>query len=645
MNCSLLDDEEYFNDLTEKIPVWIAEGREQLSDDRCVWDWIKYNIRDHAIFHSKRRGKQMNEKETKIQNELENAKQAFENNPSDSNATRLNAAQEQLEMFYEEETKGIIIRARARWHEHGEKSTKYFLNLEKRNHVKKHIRKLWVSGAIKTDLSCILKELERFYSDLYKSKNHDPDIAEKISSFLNNLDIPKLSEEQKISCEGKITPDECFRLLDTFQNKKTPGDDGIPIEFYKKFWPLVNECFIRCVNECFEKGEMSNSQKRAVITLIEKKGKDRSFVDNWHPISLVNVNTKMMSKVIATRLKNVLPYIIHQNQTGYLKERYIGETIRSIYDIMSYTDKEHITGLLIFINFKKAFDSVEWKFLINCLEAFNFGSNFLRWVKLFYKNIKNYIMNNGTSSNFFVLERGVRQGDPLSPYLFIVAVETLAIAIRQNAAIRGIVIGKEETKLLQYADDTTAVLADTDSAKVLFELLDLFKDISGLKIKSTKTEGMWIGSSKENKTKPLGIKWPKDPIKALGVYFTYDLKLLKGKNFIERLDSIKKLINIWSSRGLSIYGKVTIIKSFLIPKFVYVCSVLPTPKELVKELNQLLFKFLWNGTDKVTRVSVINEYEEGGLKMIDLDSMIKSLRLAWLKRIFNGNNGTWKSYL
>ena len=121
---------------------------------------------------------------------------------------------------------------------------------------------------------------------------------------------------------------------------------------------------------------------------------------------------------------------------------------------------------------------------------------------------------------------------------------------------------------------------------------------------------MWIGSSKENKTKPLGIKWPKDPIKALGVYFTYDLKLLKEKNFIERLDSIKKLINIWSSRGLSIYGKVTIIKSFLIPKFVYVCSVLPTPKELVKELNQLLFKFLWNGTGKVTRVSATNEYEE-----------------------------------
>ena len=120
------------------------------------------------------------------------------------------------------------------------------------------------------------------------------------------------------------------------------------------------------------------------------------------------------------------------------------------------------------------------------------------------------------------------------------------------------------------------------------------------------------------------IKWPDEPIKALGVYFTYNQKLLKEKNFIERLDSVKKLINNLSSRGLSIYGKLTIIKSFLIPKFVYVCSVLPTPKKLIQELNKVLFKFLWKGTDKVKRVSVINEYEEGGLRMIDLECIVKS---------------------
>ena len=138
--------------------------------------------------------------------------------------------------------------------------------------------------------------------------------------------------------------------------------------FYKKFWPLVSDCFIRCVNDCFEKGEMSHS-----------------LIENWRPISLINVDAKMMSKVIASRIKNVLPHIIHHNQTGYIKDRFIGETIRSIYDIMDWTVKENIPGLMIFIDFQKAFDSIEWDFLFKCLEAFNFGSDFLRWVKLFYK--------------------------------------------------------------------------------------------------------------------------------------------------------------------------------------------------------------------------------------------------------------------
>ena len=109
------------------------------------------------------------------------------------------------------------------------------------------------------------------------------------------------------------------------------------------------------------------------------------------------------------------------------------------------------------------------------------------------------------------------------------------------------------------------MLADTSSATRLFELLNKFETLSELKINCSKTEGMWNGSKRHYKEKPFGIKWPDEPIKALGVHFTYDQKLLKEKNFIERLDSIKKLINIWSTRGLSIYSKVTIIKPFFYP--------------------------------------------------------------------------------
>jgi len=154
-----------------------------------------------------------------------------------------------------------------------------------------------------------------------------------------------------------------------------------------------------------------------------------------------------------------------------------------------------------------------------------------------------------------------------------------------------------------------------------------------------------LGLSKINEEKPLGINWPNEPIKALGVSFTYDQTLLYEKTVREKLDNMKKLTNIWSSRGRSIYGKVTIIKSLLIPKLVYASSLLPTPASIIKQVNQITYTFLWKGKDKVTRLSAINDFEGGSIKMIDIDSMIKALRLAWLNRIFNNNESTRKIYL
>ena len=118
-----------------------------------------------------------------------------------------------------------------------------------------------------------------------------------------------------------------------------------------KCWNLICNPFFDCVNASFEKEELSNSQKQAVITLIEKKGKDRTLLENWRPISLVNVNAKIISKAIANRIKKVLPNIVHHNQTGYIKDRFIGEKARSILDVMDFTKKENLPGLLIFIAF------------------------------------------------------------------------------------------------------------------------------------------------------------------------------------------------------------------------------------------------------------------------------------------------------
>ena len=141
------------------------------------------------------------------------------------------------------------------------------------------------------------------------------------------------------------------------------------------------------MNAAFDSGRLSISQRQAIITLIDKKDKDRSLLGNWRPISLLNMDVKLLSKALAYRIKKILPKLIHSNQSGYVEGRFIGETIRTIDDIMEFTKCEGIGGVLAFLNFEKAFDSVEWNFLHKCLDVFNFGLDFKKWVSVLYTDI------------------------------------------------------------------------------------------------------------------------------------------------------------------------------------------------------------------------------------------------------------------
>ena len=182
------------------------------------------------------------------------------------------------------------------------------------------------------------------------------------------------------------------------------------------------------------------------------------------------------------------------------------------------------------------------------------------------------------------------------------------------------------------------------SVKALFTLLENFEKCSELKVNQRKTEAMRLGASRNDNASPLGLKWKKC-VKALGIYYTYDNKELDQKNFFDKLASVEKEINLWKWRGLSLYGKVTIIKSFLFSKCLYAASLLCVPEKFICSLNQSIYSFLWNGKDKVRRLAVINNIENGGLKLTDFETSIKSLRLVWITRALNDNPAPWKAYL
>ena len=489
--------------------------------------------------------------------------------------------------------------------------------------------------------------IEGFYSGLYKKDDLEPS-ENLMNTFLENPLIPRLSVDDSQVCEGKLTIEECVKSLNSFEPNKSPGNDGLTVEFYKFFWNIVGELLVAGLNYSYDVGELSNSQKKAIIILLEKKDKDKRHISNWRPISLINVDVKIGSKAIAKRLERALPSIIHFNQCAYVKGRTIFDAVRTVEDILDYTERFKINGGLIAIDFKEAFDSVSREFLFRTLSAARFGPSFIHWIHTFY-NISSCVSNNGFATAHFDIQRGVRQGDPLSPYLFIIVLETLASTIRSDKDIRGIMVDGQEIKLGLFADDLTGLLKNEKSLIKFLELVLLFGKCSRLVINHDKSEILLLGNSSPappnlNHTPFKDVKI-KISVKILGVYFTYDRRLRRKLNFDEISKTIKDKLRIWKGRDLTIIGRIQLVKTFIIPTFLYRASLICMDKEFVNEVNKIIFHFIWKGKDKVKRRVLVGDIEDGGLKAPHLDAIIKTQRILCCKKLASEDLSSWKIIL
>ena len=307
------------------------------------------------------------------------------------------------------------------------------------------------------------------------------------------------------------------------KNGKSPGSDGITTEFYKIFWQDIKTYFISSINYSFEHHSLTDLQKQGLITLLPKTDKDLTLLSNWRPISLLNVDYKIATKSIANRIKQVLCKIISPSQTGFIKGRYIGENIRLICEVLDHVDQNDIPSLMFFSDFEKAFDSLDHNFMYKTLKHFNFGDDLLQWTELFYTDVKSCILNNGHMTDFFHIGRGVRQGCPLSPYLFIICIELLSVSISNNTDIKGITIDDNEIKNTLFADDATFIIDGTKkSFETLVYTLDNFSYVSGLKLNTSKCNVLRTGSLKNTNISYINKRkftWSSEKAKALGVTF------------------------------------------------------------------------------------------------------------------------------
>ena len=620
-NVSVLKDPDLRSDILD---IWsIMHATADYSHD--WWEECKGVFKDLIILHSKRLSLNRNF----VLNDLR--KSLFELSHTSPDSPLINDLKLQVNDLMNLYNEGVKIRAKVRNFNFDDKCTKFFFDQVKSKGKKKFIDKISVNGTLINDTKEIINETKSFYSSLF---TEEPVCDSQVNFFLS--DCNTLSSDQSDSLEGPIALDEVRAALRGMKDLSSPGSDGLPKEFYLSFLDIIGEDYVIYINKCFDQFLLSPSQRLSYITLICKDPEQSENLKFWRPISLLNVDYKIISKILCNRLSSVMSSLVHIDQTCSVPSRSILDNCHLLRNILNYVDQNKHAGILLFIDNEKAFDRVSHQYLFKLLQAYNFGSDFRKWIELLYFQSNASVMVNGFISDSFQLERGVHQGCALSPLLYVLALEPLLNKIRSSHLIQGLKIpgSKNFVKCSAYADDLTCILSSEFSLFNVLKLCQLFDKASGSRLNMLKTKAMWIGSWADRTDTPCGIAWVSELHRALGIHIGYGNT--SNYNWTILLNKFKSCLNLWRFRNLSFQGRSVLLHTLALSKLWYVGSVLPAPNLFVRQFCQLQFKFFWNSDHECLKREVLyNDVENGGFKLVNIIVKLNSLNVMHVKRLLS----------
>ena len=452
--------------------------------------------------------------------------------------------------------RGAQVRSRARWVEEGESSSSYFFRLVKKQGAERLVSALRLDGgSVVNSAPDLVDCFANFYSTLFSAEEVDHVSQEELLSKIS----ARLSADQSEVCEGVLSVDKCFSALKGMAHCKAPGNDGLPMEFYVKFWPVLGADLVRVFNSCLVNRRLSKPQRRGVISLSFKKG-DRLDPRNWRPILLLNVDYKIASRAIAGRLLKVLHVVVGKDQTCRVPGCFIGEIVAYLRDVVAYVSQVGVSCAILSLDQEKAFDRVDWSFMRATLSSM--GPSFIGWIDLLYSGSQSAVNVNGHVSPYFSLSRGARQGCPLSPLLCVMVAEVLACNIRSHPDISGLSLPGSAVPLpplSQYADDTSVVVMSDDAITATFEVYDLYERGSGAKLNLAKCKGLWLGAWNGRADAPVAIEWGSVKVKILGVFLGPFVS--EEDNWRPRISAVQNVLSSWHQRSLSCCGKALVINA------------------------------------------------------------------------------------
>ena len=455
-------------------------------------------------------------------------------------------------------------------------------------------------GISKTTPIDLAEHVQKFYTKLYRCDQTNP---LKQNFFLNNLKAG-LSDQQKEHLQNDLSEFEIETAISQMAKGKAPGPDGLSVEFYTQCWPIVKHDFINLRNQMYSTQLIDNRTKSGFITLTHKKG-PKTEISNYRPISLLNYDLKFFTKCLTNRLKPLMTNLSHEHQ--YAKPgKQIFSIANLLRDLWWDASDSKLDAYFVSLDFKKAFDSIDQHWLSRVLHKMNFPAKFIRTINSLNKDANVRVLVNGFRTGQVPINKGVRQGDPLSLYLFLLA------AINNDTRIEGLWKGRRRNvKCPSYADDLTLTLVGSPSVCLAFEIIKRFSEATGLKLNTEKTQGMMVGSSCIDDFSP-STNWQNESIKILGFQIGNVNPRTIWHDSLEGLRKQKLLVNVpfqtWQVKSL-------LAKSKLFPQITCNAHTYPLDTTSRRLIEIEFLNYLTNNpTISLSMRSLQRPTNDGGIK-------------------------------
>ena len=450
-----------------------------------------------------------------------------------------------------------------------------------------------------------------------------------------------MSDIQKQTLDSAISYDELSIAVSKLNNNKSPGLDGLPNEFYKTFWPVIGNDMHEVFASSIEDNRLPLSCRRAVLTMIPKKG-DTSYLKNWRPVSLLCCDYKILTRALSLRLRTVLPDILHINQSYCVPGRHISDNIRFISDATCYANEEHLPLAIVSLDQEKAFDRIHHDYLFKTLESFGFGDYLLSCIRTLYTNVQSLLKINNSLTSPFQFQRGIRQGCSLSGQLYAICLEPLLHKLRSDEGLSGLKLplsGGKKACLSAYADDLNTLLtSDRDFDRLSF-WLDIYQKSSNSKVNLQKTEGLWVGKWKNRSDCPMDLKWNNKGLKVLGT-FVGNTKDFYKQNWEGMEDEISIKLDKWKpfARGLSLRGRTLVINLLSASKLWHRLNSVAVPDVIINAIQNKFVDFLWQGKHWVSKEMLYLPVNTGGQGLVHIISRIRDFRIQFVYRFLTMMN-------